>query len=481
MHMRPRILIARLLAWVERESRSLAISRVDPRLHPPSMASRLLSIIEALAKASLVAAVSSPLILAINTEAGVALAGIALLLVAAAYALPRLARAAVGMGVDRELPGLLAYLLPYASSARHLVDVMADLRVRGLRWSRLEAERLRYLLDLGHDPLSALRELASTTPSGKLRRALLEYVHSLEIGASRSQVTLRLLQAAIEELRAAWRSYTDLGRAIVEAVTTLVIAGVALAPVALLSGSMDPSLLVAPLIASPAAALLLVVTRPSIGDARIGLAPLAIVVLGTLASAGAALTLGLPEGIALQAAVALASEVVGRRYAAREERAYQALREAADAAKYGGDLEEKLRSDTPLASGVVGAIIEATRIAGRLGVSEAVAHISRLVEEARGIVAQLRGQALLLAAIAAAAPAMAVYILASIASMASGGAPFAAGDPRSLSYAAGLIASASPLAPLPAAVLQRGWRPSGGPSLVAIAASALVAYETGLV
>lgn len=255
----------------------------------------------------------------------------------------------------------------------------------------------------------------------------------------------------------------------------------ALAPIALLSGSVDPSLLVAPLIASPAAALLLVVTRPDIGDARVGVTPLALTVLGVLASTTLALTTGLLEAITLLAVVAMIGEALSRRYAVREEEAYSALREAADAAKYGGDLEEKLQAAAPLARGVVGAIIEATRIAGRLGVSEAVAHISRLVEEARGMVAELRGQALLLASIAATAPAIAVYILASIASMASEGAPFASGDPRSLAYAAILIASASPLAPLPAAVLQRGWRPSSVPSLAAIAASALVAYWNGLV
>ncbi len=468
--MTPLNAVSSIIEFLESDAERLSFRLVNVRLYPPRVARALARAVQKLLYASLAVAAASPAAALASPLLASALAAAAPALLALAWLAPRAWRWIVGAGVDRELPGILAYLLPYSSSARYIADVLASIPQGYFRWFRYESERLRYLQDLGLDPVSALRTLAETTPSRKLRRVLTDYMHVQELGAPRSQATLRLLEAAVEEVRASWRGYSDLGRGLVEAVTAAVITAVALAPMALLAGSVDGRLAALPLVASPLAAIVLLLARPEIGDYRPGLAPAATAVLSSIAAAGLGLMLGLQYSALLLIAATIALEYVALRHSRLEEEAYRRLREAVDEARYGKLLDEVLLGAERLAGSIVPALLEAVRVAGKLGVSDAVMNIYRVVEEARSTRLQMRGGALLLAAIAVAAPAIAVYTLRAIASMSTGGS-FIAGDPESLNLAASLVAALSPLAPLPASVLHRGWTPSLVPSLAALAAS----------
>jgi len=451
------------------QARAAAYSMVEPKLYPPGHARLFTRLAEALVLAALAASIAGAVAAPVHATAALALEAAALALMAAAWLAPRVWRAMVGAGVNREMPSLLAYVIPYASSARYLADVIAALPRSFFRWTRYEADRLRYLLDLGYDPVAALQELASTTPSRKLREALNDYIHAQKLGAPRSTVTMRLLERAVEEARSAWRSYTDLGRGLVEAATAIVIAAVAMAPMALLSGTVNVGLLAAPLAAAPALGLLMLVSRPSLGDYRGDMAAATVALLGALASAATGLSLGVEYEFAVLAAFTVAAEALAMVEARREEAAYAAFREAVEEARYGRALEAALARAAGLAKGVVAAIVEAARVAGRLGVGEALANLYRVVEEARSARLQARGQGLVLAILAAAAVPVAVYTLRSIAALE--GVEILAGSPRSLEAAAQVMVALSPLAPLPAAILMRGWRPGLAPSLASLAAA----------
>ena len=464
--------VSSMISMVAGEAYEAAYEIVHIRLYPPSTARRLVSTVRLLLVASLASSIVSAPLMVVDGVAAMLAAVASLALLASAYLAPWIVRLAVGMGVDREVPALLAYSLPYASSARYLVDVLVNLPRRRFRWTRYEAERLSYLLDLGYDPLQALDEIASTTPSKKLRQVLRDYLHAQKLGAPKSAVTLRLVEWAMSEVRGAWRSYSELGRGLVEAVTAAIIAGVAMAPLALMAGNVNASLYALPMIASPAVAVLLLAVRPEIGDYRGSMLPATIGLVAVLASAGLGLILGWRVEAGLLAALSLVVEALSLREARREREAFNAFREAVEEARYGVRLEEALSRAGRVAGGVAAAIVDAVRVAGRIGVGEALGNLLRVVEEARASRAGLAAPALILATLAAAAPAVSVYMLASIAGMS--GSEFLAGDPRSLAEAARLITALSPLAPLPASVLGRGWRPSLLPSLAALAASQAV-------
>jgi len=466
--------ITEFISLLTREARLTAYSIIEPRLYPPGQARLLTRLAQALVLAALAASVAGAVVAPIHADAAIALEIIALAATAVAWLAPRAWRAVVGAGINREMPSLLAYVIPYASSARYLADVIAALPRSFFRWTRHEADRLRYLMDLGYDPVAALEELAATTPSRKLREALNDYIHAQKLGAPRSTVTIRLLERAVEEARSAWRNYTDLGRGLVEAATAAMIAAVAMAPMALLSGTINVGLLAAPLVAAPAIGIIMLVSRPSLGDYRGSMAAAALALLGALISATTGLSLGIGYEFVVLAAFTVAAEALAVLEARKEEAAYAAFREAVEEARYGGALEAALARAAGLAKGVVAAIIEAARVAGRLGVGEALANLYRVVEEARSARLQARGQGLVLAALAAATVPVAVYTLTSIAALE--GIEILAGSPKSLEAAAHVMVALSPLAPLPAAILMRGWRPGLAPSLASLTAAWVALY-----
>jgi len=442
---------------------------IRPEIYGPTPSLKLRILVKTALTASLILSLSSLAGLAVEPRLGVVLALLSLVTLGAGLVAPYLWRAVLGHGVDNEVPSLLSFLLPYSSSPRYLTDVLVRVPHEHFRWVKYEAERLGLLLDMGLDPVEALRELAKTSPSRRLRTVLTDYVHSLITGAPRSQVTLMLLDHAVQGVRSQWRTYTELSRIIVEALTGVLIASVALAPLALFSGDVNAELFVMPLAFSPIAALILLLLRPGIGDHRPSLAWTTLLLVSVMVAGIVYYALGALPALLVLALAGAASEVMWRSWSRKEEAALAKLKEAADDAKYGRPFDETLREAKSLAPQLLGAIVDAARIAGRLGVGDTLLHVYRVIEEARNARRSLSLQGWILSVLAAVAPAVSVYLLVYIAGFSGG--EMLAGNPEALVEGARLLAGLSPLAPIPASVAARGWIPSVAPSLLSLAAA----------
>ncbi len=466
--------LARLREYIVGEASALSVQLADPLYYGPRMARSLASITKKLLLASLALSLASPFPALVDPKLSALTAASALLLLALSHLFPRLWRLVLGMGVDKEVPAVLAYTLPYSAGPKYLSDILAHAPDRVFPWFRYEADRLRFIISTGRDPVTALRLLSKTTPSRRLRAVLLDYIHSHEVGAPRSQSTMRLLEAAVGEVRAQWRSYVDAGRGIVEALTALVMASSMIAPMALVAGSMNVDLALAPLLLTPAASLALLMMRPRMGDYRpdsllvttlLLTVPLIVVVIAFHAGLAYAITVGV--------AASVVAEAVSRRFSRLEEESLQAIKEAADNARYRRYFEAILARARGVAGGVVDAVIEASRFAGKIGVGQALIHIYRVVDEARTARTSVKGQALVLGIVASIAPAVAIYVVMTVTGIASGN-PLVQASPSGLEELARALASLSPLAPLPATVLKDGWIPRPLLSTLALAASAAV-------
>lgn len=443
-------------------------ARVDVYLVGPRAASMLRRVMRLTLAASIASAAASPLSLTLNPPWGLIPPLSSLLLLAASYILPSAWRLALGRALDRELPALLAYALPYSAGSKYLADILANAPREYFPWFSWEADRLRFLLAMGRDPLTALRELALTTPSRSLREALLDYVYSHEVGSPRSQVTMTLLEKAIGEARGQWRSHVDLGRAAVEALIVALMVSVVLAPLALISGGSALGAVALSLALAPISTISLIATRPALGESEAGLHIFAGGVLVAVASSLLTYAFGALYGGILLAPASAAYEYLYSRYRVREERAVAALREAAVGARYGRLIDEKLSETLPLAPKTMGAVIEALRYAGKIGVGEALAGLLRVIEAAKEAVSSARGAGLTLTGVAVAVPALAIYIVRALTGM---GAAVEAFHPEGLEMLGSMILAASPILPLPGTVLWRGRVPSLLPSLFSLTLS----------
>jgi hypothetical protein len=181
--------------------------------------------------------------------------------------------------------------------------------------------------------------------------------------------------------------------------------------------------------------------------------------------------------------VEVAVWAVGR----RAELAERELRRAVDEARLGIPPVERLKAAEELAGGVLRAILKSARVAGMTGVWEALSLVYTLVAEARSLAGSAKTQGILMALILAAIPALSIFTLKMVATAVaeSGGVASALGvDPQTLSAetekTARIIAVASPLITLPAAVLHRGWTPSPIPPLLAITLATLTLYRASI-
>lgn len=465
--------IKKLAEAIESEADRVALSTASPILLGPRASATMRRIMRLTLLTALLLAAASPLSLLLPKPYALILPVVSILLALTPYILPMAWRLVLAHEVSRELPSLLSYALPYSAGPKYLADVLAAAPREFFPWFEWEADRLRFLLDLGHDPITALKELASTTPSRRLREILLDYVHSQEIGSPKSQVTLSLLEEAVNETRSQWRSYIDLGRGLVEALTATVLASVVLAPLSLLSGySGAPAVLVAAIL-SLVSGILLVMTRPNLGEVEVGVYYTLGALLAAIISSLATYISGALAGLAVLAIAAGLYEHLHKRFSRIEEEALSALREAAAGAKYGRFLEDHLSRAVPVASRSIKALIKALGYAGKIGAAEALSSILRIVESAKEAVHSARGQGLVLTGLATVIPAVSIYIVKAIASIGSTGQMPGLGA-EGLEAMASLILAVSPLIPIPGTVLWRGRVPSLIPSLAALSSSLLV-------
>jgi hypothetical protein len=417
----------------------------------------------------------------------VALAWLPLLVSLAA---PRVWRSVVGYQVDQELPALLTYMLPYTYSNLHIADVLMGVRLVGeFPWATREAERLRVLVDLTQDPHGSLKALASTTPSRGLRLTLEDYIHAQTLGAGRAQLTLTLFRRALDAVRDSWRSHVDFARLVAEGMATLAVALVAVTPVAMLGGAGGAVSVLAwlPVVAAPAGAVVILLNRPGIGEFRASLFVRVMALQAPFAATALALASSLEAGVAWLLGWAIPVEVAVWVVGRRAELAERELRKAVDEARLGIPPVERLKAAEELAGGVLRAILKSARVAGMTGVWEALSLVYTLVAEARSLAGSAKTQGLMMSLILALIPALSIFTLKMVATAVAEGAGVASAFGVNLQAVAEeaertarIIAAASPLITLPAAVLHRGWTPSPIPSLLAITLATLTLYRAGI-
>jgi len=398
---------------------------------------------------------------------------VSLAMIVAPLAFLALWKSALSSGIDGELPALLSYLLPYSHTPRHIIDLLAEVPEGLFRWFKHEARRLRVLSKLDPDPISVLKKLADTTPSKKLREVLVDYIVAHQLGAPRSQITLTLLNHAVNAARASWKSHVDLARGVVEMTTAGVVAVATMAPLAIIAGSgalvVAALTLLVPLVGS----VFLLVTRPQLGDYRPRRLATLLIISAALAAALAAALGKAWTALTLLAVSSVASEAAWLRASRAESRILRSLRYAAEEAKYGRSFEKTLDAAAKVSGNVARAVIEAARIAGRVGVGDALSRLYRVVEESIFVRRQARGQAIVFTIIAPAAVIIGAYAVKIVTSTLTAATIYQALAPSAmipLDPLNSIIGAMAVLAPLPGSILLRGWTPSLLPSLATLAA-----------
>ena len=470
-------LVARIVETYAKDAAALSQKLARPDLLGPQITIKIRKISRNLYISSLLTSTLSLLVALVKPMLGLLVALVALI----ELALPSIAIATwrwmLSWGLDRETPAILTYLLPYASGPKYLADVIVGAPREHFTWLRWEADRLEYLLKLGRDPLSALRELARTTPSKKLREALLDYVNTHELGAPRSQVTMRLLERALAEARGQWRGYIELAKGIIESIVALTMSLVVLAPIGFMASKDLAPLALIPAILSPVGALALISMRPAIGEGDTGGEIPLLAVTGAFASTIAFFTVDWKIAVAILLILAIIVEYRSYRAFHIEEKATMVLREIAVGAKYGRFTHERITEALPAASKILRALISALTYAGKLGISEALINVYRVLEEAREARLSSKGQGLILTGVAVLTPPISIYMINMLANLAKGGEALGiTSNPQSLAV---YLSAASPLIPIIGAALWRGRKLSLIPSLIALVLSLATYFMLG--
>jgi hypothetical protein len=370
---------------------------------------------------------------------------------------PAMWRAVLGSGIDKELPAVLAYLIPYTRTPINIADLLAMLSDKSyFFWFKFEASRLKYLLNLGYDPLTALKKLAETTPSRGLSEVIRDYVNAQSLGVSRGQLTLMLFKHAMESIRDQWRSHVEFGRVVAEGIVAAIISIVALSPLILLGGGYPVLLVVIPAVVAPAGAIAMLATRPSIGEYRLSYFELLLTITVPFIAVIINYKVSLEAGLAYLAGMTIVVEAIAMGFRRLNATAMRELRLAVEESRLGIIPEGRLAKAERAASGVVRAIISASKIAGTMGIGEALNHILTLIEEAQRHVKAASLQATVLAILSATSIPIAIYGLNLLENAIKTGS-LGVADPTTVTLMTWLIAVTSPLVALPASVLQRGW------------------------
>ncbi len=401
-----------------------------------------------------------------NPLLAVAMVAASILLLAVAEALPHMWRSVLANGIEQELPALLLYILPYSSSPRYLADVIRSVPTDIFKWTRHEAAKLSLFIDMGNDPIKALQLLAKTTPSKGLKKILVEYTNLQWIGATRVATSLKITERAVESIREKWKSYSELGKLVVEALASGFVAIAALSPIA--GGGESTLLLLAPLLAGILASVLLLVVRPQLGDLPSPAWPAALPLASTIISSILVLRGLILPAIVLLVAALIPMEVLARRSRGREAESLQALSAAAEHARFGRDYEGLLRKAEAYGGGVIKAIARASRVAGNLGVADALERLVDILWEAISIRRNAWLEAIVLEILSALAPVVGGLAMIKLnAFFSATQTPFL---PAGNNINPQLVMASAIAAPLPAAVLRRGRLASVASALAALLA-----------
>ena len=440
----------------------------DPAIVGPLAASKLRALIVILAGLAISSSISASITVFFSPLHGAVLLACSIVFLGLYHLLPSLWRAALASGIDKELPAVLVYLVPYSASPRYIADVIAGLPEGIFKWFRHESSRLRLLMDMGLDPLTALRRLAETTPSRRLREVLVEYTSLQLLGAQSSEASIRLLDRAVALAREKWASFREVGRAVVELAASGLVSLVALAP--LMDGAAGPvalgmgALLVL-------AGIMLLASRPELGDTPRTLPGPTVFFGSTIAGSALALEGRLPLAVAALLVGAVIGELLHYKASKALRAAMRSLRVAAEKARLGLEYLSDLEGARPLGA-PVRAVIESSRIAGGIGVGQALLRLQRVVEEAAEQRSRAVSEAAVLEGVSMIAPLIMALALGRLARLFQQASPLPGGAAL---LDMGSVLALAPLAVVPAAILRRGWTASSLSGLAALLAVMLFA------
>ncbi|MEB3765741.1 MAG: hypothetical protein GSR77_06215 [Desulfurococcales archaeon] len=445
--------------------------KIDPLKTSPMVAGKLRIILVILLTYSTIASVTAPLVAILDLNTALYIITSSIILYVIAETLPIIWRSVEGSGVDSEIPALLLYLIPYMGNPKYLADVLEDVPEDVFKWTRHEASKLRMLSRLGLDPVSSLRKLQELTPSRRLRIVLSEYLNLQAIGATRASIALRITSRALDAIRDSWANYSQIGKLGVEATVTSLVAIGALLPLA--GGDSALYVVVLPVVAVIVTGVALLLMRPRIGDSpRKWYIPL--IALSGIALSVILITLGYKYTAIFPAAISsLIGELSYVKIKQSEEQALINLRVAGEKARYGQDYMGALEEAKAVGEGIVEAVIRASRIAGSIGLGEALSDLARILDEAYSIRRRVWIESILLEAISIIAPIIALVTLEKAVSFIGstvallGGVTGPSIDPSTLMILA-------PITPLAASIYRRGINFTATSSLIALVLVLLV-------
>ncbi|MFP3312126.1 MAG: type II secretion system F family protein [Acidilobus sp.] len=445
----------------------------DPRLYGPLAITlnKLNAISAPLSVAAFTSALLSRFALHLNYAVPTAFAAFGALFIVMPALARKLAMSLLGSGIDDEMPALLAVMIPYVASSRDLASVLTTAAESlKLRFVRNESRRLQYLLSAGYDERRALRILADTTPSARLRDVLRELLAVEELGLSRARAATELYSRTMDAIKVSWQSYAKLGETITEAITTIIVSAAVLLPLSFF-GNADllMPLAVLVMVLSPSLAMMLAMLRPRLGEPDGSWWVAGLTISSTsLASLLLFLDRYLPAALALLA-TSIISEASWIRLSRRVASSLRLLREASERARLGLPFGDVISRASVLGKSVVQALLDSDRVAGRIGVGPAIQGFADILYESLRSLRSLQVEAYVLMGVSAVAPAIAlagVYAIANYISSSS--LSLMLSNVASVTYASRLLLAISPLSTLPTAALYRGRRMSSTPSLVAL-------------
>ncbi len=445
--------------------------KIDPLKTSPIVAGKLRIILVILLTYSTIASITAPIVALLDLNTALYITTSSLLIYVLSESLPIMWRSIEGSGVDSEIPALLLYLIPYMGNPKYLADVLKDVPEDVFKWTRHEASRLRMLSRLGSDPVSSLRKLQELTPSRRLRLILAEYLNLQAIGATRTSIALRITSRALDAIRDSWANYSQIGKLGVEATVTSLVAIGALLP--LTGGDSALLVVVLPVVAVIVTGIALLLMRPRIGDSpRKWYIPL--IALSGIALSVILITLGYMYTAIVPVAISsFLGELSYIKIKQSEEQALINLRVAGEKARYGQDYMETLEEARAVGEGIVEAVIRASRIAGSIGLGEALSDLARILDEAYSIRKRVWIESLLLEAISIISPIIALVTLEKAVSFIGstvallGGIAGPSIDPSTLMVL-------TPVTPLAASIYRRGLNFTATSPLIALVLVLLV-------
>ncbi|MGC9182349.1 hypothetical protein [Caldisphaera sp.] len=371
-------------------------------------------------------------------------------------------------GIEYELPSLLAFLIPYASTTRNLIDLLLTMPDSlKLKYIKKEIERLKIILNFTQDSRKALSKLGETTPNLRFKRLIVDYVQSEYMGTSKNKIAMLLYKYAIYGIRDGWKNYIELGKEFVEISIGIILSIGVLAILILFNGSnLLFIVLVFGLFFIPLISILLLLLRPKIGEPQDNYFVEILSIVFPLISSFFILKSMVYFSLIPLIIGSIILEFYYRETEKRIDIALSNLRTASEKAKIGKRFDVELNRAKLLANNIIQAILESEKIAGKIGVSNAIEGIRLIIEESRRLSNSIKAQSIFMMSIAIISPLISIFAINIISSTFLNSYQFIPINYNMFSFSKIIIASLSPLTVLPISILYRGKIPTLIPSLL---------------